>query len=102
MNNSFALLKKAQIKTGILIDCSHDNCYKDYKKQPEVFMDCIQQIAMGNNDIVGLMLESHINEGKQDLSSDLKYGISITDGCIDFATSAKLILEARKVLKSNK
>lgn len=92
-------LKKSNINTGITIDCSHDNSNKDYKKQPEVFLNCIQQIKEGNDNIIGLMLESHLHEGRQDLSSNLQYGVSITDGCIDFSTSKEIVLEAAKILK---
>lgn len=91
-------LKKSNINTGITIDCSHDNSSKDYKKQPEVFLSCIEQIKNGNDNIIGLMLESHLYEGKQELSKNLQYGVSITDGCIDFLTSKNIILEADKIL----
>jgi 3-deoxy-7-phosphoheptulonate synthase len=94
-----ALLAKAGLSQNLVIDCSHDNSAKDYRRQPQVFMDCVTQIKNGNDAIVGLMLESHVAEGRQDLSPQLKYGVSITDGCIDFETSAQVIREARQILK---
>lgn len=102
VKNVLNILEKANISAGIVIDCSHDNSSKDYKKQPEVFLSCIEQIALGNENIVGLMIESNINAGSQPLSGNLKYGVSITDGCIDFETTARLITEARKIIKLRK
>lgn len=92
-------LSQARLKTSIVIDCSHDNSSKDYRKQPMVFNDCIQQIARGCDDIVGLMLESHLYEGKQALTDDLSFGVSITDGCISFDDTQQIILDAYKELK---
>ena len=66
--------------------------------------DVIQQIAAGNQDILGVMLESHIHGGTQKLGDNpaaLAYGISITDGCIDWETTAACIREARQLLQEH-
>ena len=90
------------LKPKIMIDCSHSNSKKDYRNQQSVFENVINQIINGETSIIGLMLESNINEGKQDLIySDidkLKKGVSITDSCISMATTTKIILEAHSLL----
>ena len=97
-----AALTKAGLAANIVVDCSHANSMKDPTLQPLVFMDCVHQIKEGNRSIVGLMLESHLQAGNQPLPADraqLKYGVSITDACIDWATTRDLILRARTELK---
>lgn len=99
VNEAQRLLKEARLNDAVVIDCSHDNSNKDYGKQPHVFMDCIKQILDGNHRIVGLMLESHLFEGNQELSKNLRYGVSITDACLDIKSSHELLLRAVKLLK---
>ena len=100
-----AIAQKFLIDNGmspnLVIDCSHANCGKDHTKQPPAFRDVLQQRADGNKGIIGLMLESHLNAGNQSLNSDastLKYGVSITDPCIDWATTEDLLREAARLL----
>lgn len=93
-------LRKANLMEKIVIDCSHDNSLKDFRNQPKVFDNCINQILSGNNNIVGLMVESHLFEGQQSLSCDLSYGVSITDACISFDDARKLILKAHRSLEN--
>ena len=101
-------INKAGYNPAIIVDCSHANSNKDYSRQPEVAKDILLQLEQGNTSIVGIMLESHLNEGNQKLSSDLnalEYGVSITDACINWETTEQLILEyaARvKVVIENK
>ena len=86
----------------LIVDCSHANSNKDYSLQPLVANDVFHQVIKGNKSIIGIMLESNINEGNQsaDLSkSKLKYGVSITDACIDWKTTAQLLAEAANSLK---
>ena len=94
-------MKKSGLDPKIIIDCSHANSNKDHKKQPIVFENILTQKLKGNKSIVGLMLESHINEGNQSLSdsNNLKYGVSITDACINWETTNDLITDAQKKLK---
>ncbi|OOF68228.1 3-deoxy-7-phosphoheptulonate synthase [Rodentibacter caecimuris] len=87
-------LINAGLETAIMVDCSHGNSNKDYRRQPIVAEDAIQQVVAGNQSIIGLMLESHINAGNQaaDLPpSEMKYGVSITDACIDWETTEQLL-----------
>jgi len=92
------LLRKANISTGIIIDCSHANSQKDYKKQRAVFVDVVEQIRQGNQLIAGVMLESFINEGRQSFTKpqNLKYGVSLTDGCIGWNETEELIIHLSK------
>lgn len=85
-------LLKNKIKTGIVVDCSHGNSKKDFKNQGKIFDDVINQIKNGNKSVKGLMLESYLIEGKQNISNNLKKGISITDSCIGWEETEKLIL----------
>jgi 3-deoxy-7-phosphoheptulonate synthase len=85
----------------IVIDCSHGNSNKDPALQPLVAEDCADQIVEGNRSIVGLMLESNLNGGNQPIPKDLtqlKYGVSVTDACIDWSTTETLIRSLRTKL----
>jgi 3-deoxy-7-phosphoheptulonate synthase len=97
-------IELAGLQPRIMIDCSHGNSSKDYRKQAPVFLDILGQIIADreNTPIIGMMLESHINEGNQPLKDpqELKYGISITDACISWETTQELILEAYRLLKN--
>jgi 3-deoxy-7-phosphoheptulonate synthase len=93
--------KEVNLPARIVIDCSHGNCNKDHRLQSAVFENVIQQIIDGNQSIVGLMLESHLYEGNQPLSSNLeklKYGVSVTDKCIGWNETEKIILAAYEKL----
>jgi len=96
-------LARAGLAPKIVIDCSHANSMKDHQLQPLVFNDCIHQILEGNRSIVGLMLESNIEAGNQPIPQDrsqLRYGVSVTDACIDWDTTARLLREASGKLAS--
>jgi len=95
-------LDKAKLPKNIMIDCSHANSNKDPALQPLVLKDISRQIVEGNKSIVGVMIESNINFGSQSIPanlSDLKYGVSVTDGCIDWETTEQALLEMRDKLK---
>ncbi len=95
-------LEKAGLRNSIMIDCSHENSKKDPAIQPLVMQDVAHQILEGNKSIVGLMIESNLNWGSQPIPEnlqDLKYGVSITDACIDWETTEKTIREMRVKLK---
>lgn len=85
---------------NIIIDCSHDNTNKDHTLQPIVFEEAVRQMAAGNKNLVGVMIESNISEGQQKLAdpSDLKYGVSITDACVSFEMTNKMIMGAYRAL----
>jgi len=77
----------------VLVDCSHGNSQKDYTRQALVAADLAEQIAGGSNSILGVMLESHLVAGRQELTpgQPLRYGQSITDACVDFATTETIL-----------
>ena len=90
-------LKKAELPPRIVIDCSHGNSNKDYRLQPIVFESAIQQVINGNTSLVGMMLESNLHEGGQSIPEnldDLKYGVSVTDKCINWEDTERIILAA--------
>lgn len=85
-------LAKAKLSANIMIDCSHANSNKDAALQPLVLENVTNQILEGNTSIIGLMVESNIGWGNQKLTHDLSqlaYGVSITDACIDWETTAQ-------------
>lgn len=95
-------LVKAKVSTKIMIDASHANSNKDPYLQPLVLKNITEQILDGNKSIVGLMVESHLKGGRQDIPEnlcDLEYGKSVTDGCIDWETTEKTLLEMHEALK---
>jgi len=95
-------LKAANLPPRIVIDCSHGNTNKDYKLQPMVLENIIQQIVDGNTSIVGMMLESNLYEGSQQIigkREELQYGVSVTDKCIGWEETEKVILAAYEKLK---
>ncbi len=87
-------LKHSHIHSRVLVDCAHGNCQKQVFRQKEAFFSVLQQIEQGNKKILGMMLESHLEEGQQLLSeepSSLRYGISITDPCIGWSMTEELV-----------
>jgi 3-deoxy-7-phosphoheptulonate synthase len=90
---ALALLRRAGLPERLVIDASHDNSRKDPSRQPEVADGVARQIADGNEAIVGVMLESFLVAGRQELGSaeTLRYGQSITDGCIDWETTVEAL-----------
>ncbi|MBI5275925.1 MAG: 3-deoxy-7-phosphoheptulonate synthase [Burkholderiales bacterium] len=79
-----AILRKAGVTERVMVDCSHANSQKDHQRQVAVAEDVAQQLEAGEKRILGMMVESHLHEGRQDLvpGTALKHGVSITDGCI--------------------
>jgi 3-deoxy-7-phosphoheptulonate synthase len=91
------LLVRSGLPPRILVDCSHAQTGKDYTRQPEVLADLIGQMAAGNRSIMGFLLESNLHGGTQKLKdgrAGLAYGVSITDGCIDWETTERCLTEA--------
>ena len=86
-------LKKEEINTGIIIDCSHGNSQKEYKKQILIACSINRLRLLNKYPIRGVMIESNIHEGNQKLTlkNNLKYGVSITDGCIDIESSNNVL-----------
>ncbi len=95
-------LSKAGLPSNIMVDCSHANSSKDHNVQPLVTRDISNQILKGNKSIVGLMLESHLHEGRQDIPADLRdlqYGVSVTDACMDWDTTENSLRELADSLR---
>ncbi|GAB3046432.1 3-deoxy-7-phosphoheptulonate synthase [Acinetobacter apis] len=95
-------LIKAKVSQNIMVDASHANSNKDPYLQPLVLKNVTEQILNGNKSIVGLMVESHLKGGRQNIPEnlcDLEYGQSVTDGCIDWETTENVLLEMHEALK---
>ncbi len=95
-------LEKAGLRANIMVDCSHANSNKQYELQPLVVEDVAKQIIGGNRSITSLMIESNLNAGNQSIPKDLsqlKYGVSVTDGCIDWETTVSCLRALRSELK---
>lgn len=98
--NYYEHIVKSIEKERVMVDCSHGNSMKDHKNQHKVLKEIIRQrFEYGNDNIIGVMIESNINEGKQSLAinyEDLKYGVSITDSCISIEETISLLEYAYK------
>jgi 3-deoxy-7-phosphoheptulonate synthase len=95
-------LTKAKLPHNIVVDCSHANSFKKPELQPLVMADIVNQIRLGNKSLVGVMIESNIEAGNQPIPADLsqlKYGCSVTDGCVDWDTTEKMIRDAAVLLR---
>ncbi|AAP95406.1 phospho-2-dehydro-3-deoxyheptonate aldolase [[Haemophilus] ducreyi] len=96
-------LRKAGLEEAIMIDCSHGNSNKDHTRQPIVAENVLTQLLAGNRSIIGLMIESHLNAGNQPSEQsfqEMKYGISITDACIDWQTTEHILLNFAAKLRN--
>ncbi|WP_353187435.1 3-deoxy-7-phosphoheptulonate synthase [Pseudomonas sp.] len=96
--NISAELSRLKIPNRIMVDCSHANSGKDPLRQPAVFNEVLEQRLRGNHSLIGAMLESHLFEGCQPLSTSLRYGVSITDGCLGFDATEQLLTDAARRL----
>ena len=98
------LLQKADLSPHVMIDCSHANSHKDHTKQPAVCRDVIGQIADGDTRIMGVMLESNLVAGAQELvkGKPLIYGQSITDACIGWDETVQLLRELAAAVRSGR
>jgi len=94
-----AALERAGIAPRIMVDCSHANSGKDPLRQPAVLESVIDQRLAGQDALRGVMLESHLLDGCQPLSGDLRYGVSITDGCLGWDGTERLLLRAAERLR---
>jgi 3-deoxy-7-phosphoheptulonate synthase len=89
-------LQQAGLNANIMVDCSHANSEKNPALQTNVAQDVAKQITEGNNSIIGLMLESFLEAGNQKIPKDLsqlRYGVSVTDACIDWETTESLLID---------
>jgi 3-deoxy-7-phosphoheptulonate synthase len=89
-------LRSNNLPNNIMVDCSHGNSNKDPSNQPDVLENVIGQVVDGNQSIIGFMLESHLKSGNQKIKEDLsqlEYGVSITDACIDWQTTEDVLIK---------
>lgn len=103
---SVAACRHAMLEAGlaprIMVDCSHANSRKDHRRQSEVLLDVLAQRLAGDTSLVGVMLEGHLHEGKQPLNPDaLCYGVSVTDACLGWETTADLLQRAAQRLRDD-
>ncbi|HAV45970.1 MAG TPA: 3-deoxy-7-phosphoheptulonate synthase, partial [Halomonas sp.] len=92
-------LREAGQNPRLMVDCSHANARKDHRRQSEVMLDVLAQRQAGDANLVALMLESHLYEGKQALTpSALRYGVSVTDACVSWETTERLLKTAAERL----
>lgn len=86
-------LRSAGLREQVMIDCSHANSGKSHLRQLEVVQDLAQQLSQRERRIVGVMLESHLEEGRQDLKAGvpLRHGVSITDACVSWAQTEPVL-----------
>lgn len=97
-----AALAKAKLPANLVVDCSHANSAKKPQMQPLVMADVVSQIRAGNGSILGVMIESNLEAGNQPIPADLsqlKYGCSVTDGCIGWDTTEKTLRDAAILLR---
>jgi 3-deoxy-7-phosphoheptulonate synthase len=95
------LMREARLRPAVMIDCSHANAEGDFRRQEAVLHQVLAQAIAGPTPIVGVMLESNLNEGKQPFTGDrsqLAYGVSLTDGCIGWDTTERILHEAHLAL----
>ncbi|RYF16594.1 MAG: 3-deoxy-7-phosphoheptulonate synthase, partial [Comamonadaceae bacterium] len=90
-----AILRKSGVSERVMVDCSHANSAKDYRRQPEVARDLARQLQGGERRILGVMIESHLQPGRQDLKPGvpLQPGVSITDACIGWEETEGVLRE---------
>jgi 3-deoxy-7-phosphoheptulonate synthase len=99
-----ARLRKVGLPERIMIDCSHGNSQKDYRRQPVVAHEVAEQVASGSAAVCGVMLESHLVEGRQDLvpGKPLVYGQSITDACISWEMTVPILDELAEAVRARR
>ena len=98
-----ALCAAQGLPSRVMVDCSHGNSNKDHTRQPAVLREVVEQVAGGSRSIMGAMLESHLHAGNQRLGhgkEGLRYGVSITDACIDWPTTESALRESYAALQS--
>ena len=98
-------LRDAGVPHRVMIDCSHANSGGDYRRQALVAADVAAQIAAGSTDILGVMLESHLVEGRQNLTDNpasLRYGQSITDGCIGWDATVEVLEQLAEAVRAGR
>ncbi|MDX1580666.1 MAG: 3-deoxy-7-phosphoheptulonate synthase [Alphaproteobacteria bacterium] len=96
-----ALLKENSLPPAIMVDCSHANSYKDHERQGEVLDNIVEQRLAGTTAINSVMIESNLHAGNQSIPEDLaklQYGVSVTDKCVDWETTAEMLVSTHAKL----
>ena len=98
------LLKASKLREQVMIDLSHANSSKQHAKQIDVAADVAAQIASGDARITGVMIESHLNEGRQDIKpgEKLAHGVSVTDACISFAQTQPVLAQLAQAVRARR
>ena len=99
VEQALTALKEAEVNESIMIDASHGNSQKKFKQQIPVIESICQQITEGNNNIKGVMIESHLNEGNQKITEKLNYGQSITDACMGWEDTVMCLQKLNDTIK---
>jgi 3-deoxy-7-phosphoheptulonate synthase len=103
ISEAVAALQREGLNPSLMVDCSHANANKQHAKQEEVARSVIAQRAAGNPALIGLMMESYLQEGKQSVPTnltDLKYGVSITDACLSWPATERILRSAHERLSA--
>ncbi|MBI2506196.1 MAG: 3-deoxy-7-phosphoheptulonate synthase [Candidatus Latescibacteria bacterium] len=96
-------LRQAGLDPVLLVDCSHANSSKKHERQEEIWQDLVQQRVEGNRELIGMMVESNLEEGNQKIPEDLKelrYGVSIIDACVSWETTERMLRQAYEQLSN--
>lgn len=98
------LLEKSGLRPQVMVDLSHANSSKQHRRQIDVAADVAQQIAAGDQRITGVMIESHLSEGRQDIveGQDLAYGVSLTDACISMAQTIPVLQQLAAAVRTRR
>ncbi|WP_286999586.1 MULTISPECIES: 3-deoxy-7-phosphoheptulonate synthase [Comamonas] len=98
------LLEKSGLRPQVMVDMSHANSSKQHRRQIDVAADVAQQIAAGDQRITGVMIESHLSEGRQDIveGQDLAYGVSLTDACISMAQTIPVLQQLAAAVRTRR
>ena len=104
MAGALDLLRAAGLPERVVVDASHANSGKDHRNQPMVAADVAAQLAAGQRGIVGIMLESFLQPGRQDLdpTRELEYGKSVTDACIGWDTTAEVLTDLATAVRTRR
>ena len=102
VSSALAMLREAGLHEKLVIDCSHGNSGKDYRRQPLVAREVCAQIAAGERGIAGVMLESFLVDGRQDLSTNLVYGQSVTDACMGWEMTTPVLDELAAAVRARR
>lgn len=103
VNQAAQALTRLGLNSRAMVDCSHGNSAKDFRKQAVALKSVAEQIAEGSQNILGVMIESHLVEGNQKIAQDLSqltYGQSITDACVGFEDTVMLLRDLARAVKA--